>query len=192
MNIIEDGTGKGYQAKVDSENRIQSFATSISESQEKTIVGNAFTVGTSMPIDLTGTTESAVLFFDNNGDDDIVVTNIFVLVSGTTAPVGVSIVRNPNAITPDTGTKGGSVTNSNFGSSNLPNITVIDGEEGATFQENNIWNYYFIETAYFSALGPFVLSKGSNFGVGVTQPSNNISMNINVGFSFYTKEKNGK
>ncbi len=186
---IKDGTGNEYQVKVDSINRIHTNSLTISENLNKTIDGDAYTVGTTTPISLTSDTPSAAFFCKNNGTEDIVVRKIFILFDGNvggTGTTGVGVVRNPVSISPE-GPTGGLLTNSNFGSSKEVDITAIDGADGATFESNNIWNFYNTSDEYFTSEESFVLPKGASFGALVFPPSGNTSLNINIGFSFYVK-----
>ena len=44
--FIQDGTGKGFSAKVDSSNRLRTFSTTLSEYDFVTAQGRAFNVNT--------------------------------------------------------------------------------------------------------------------------------------------------
>lgn len=185
--IIEDGTGTGKSAKVDENNRLLSYAISTTEIQYKTVAGNAYTVGTTEPIQLTGVTQSAIFYLRNNSSDDMVFTKTSILISGTTDATNVIIIRNPLSITPNTGFSGGILTNSNFGEFSIPNITATNGAEEAILEGGTPWIVYYPTTPYFSADDTFVLPKGASFGIEVTPPSSNTKININIAFVFYTK-----
>lgn len=98
-NTIEDGTGKGFYAKVDEANRI--FTRSVNENEFEHAVRNerSFNVNTEF-ITISTAGENALLYLKNNGDSDIVLTGWFIGTAdsaGTATGVGplVKVYFNP-------------------------------------------------------------------------------------------------
>lgn len=98
---IEDGSGQGFSAKVDQDNRL--FMRGVTEDEFEHAVrnGRSFNVNTQFISITTGsTTEHAILYIKNNEDTDIVLGAWFVGTagaSGTTFGVGplLSVYYNP-------------------------------------------------------------------------------------------------
>ena len=76
-SIIEDGTGQGFFAKVDSDNRLRTSAVSEDGLVNGSELGNAFNVNTEF-IPLSGSGEQPILYFKNNGSKDVVISNWFI------------------------------------------------------------------------------------------------------------------
>lgn len=93
--FIQDGTGKGYLAKVDSENRLSAFAIMLSEYDHETAKGRAFNVNTQ---DLTpaSSSETPVFYLKNDNADDIVIEAWFFGVGGP--QTGAAAVGTPSVI----------------------------------------------------------------------------------------------
>ena len=64
MDMIEDGVGQGYKAKVDNLNRLHTHGTTRSEEEFGAIKGQTYNVNTST-ISLTSASESAVFYCKN-------------------------------------------------------------------------------------------------------------------------------
>lgn len=74
--IIKDGTGKGYESKVDSKNRLSVRSVSADEEFSAAVAGNAYNLNTGL---ITGVgSDSALLYGKNTGDNDFVVTSLIV------------------------------------------------------------------------------------------------------------------
>lgn len=75
--IITDGTGKGFLAKVDGQNRLLTRSTADTRYDEASISGESFNVNTEF-VSITVGTETPLLYFKNNEPDDIVVVGWFI------------------------------------------------------------------------------------------------------------------
>ena len=67
MAVIEDGTGTGKQAKVNSVNRLVTQATSTSSALQATIDGNAWNINTG-DVTLTSNAVAACMYFKNTSE----------------------------------------------------------------------------------------------------------------------------
>ena len=65
--IIEDGTGNGYKAKVDSQNRLRTLAISEGFNVDAASNGENFNINTGV-MNLTSANESAVAYFKNKSN----------------------------------------------------------------------------------------------------------------------------
>lgn len=100
---INDGTGNGFSAKVDSGNRLLTRSVSNTEYELAITEGRAFnvnteflTIGTASP----PTTENAILYLKNNEDEDIIIVAWFIGTAdsqGTATDVGplLKVYTNP-------------------------------------------------------------------------------------------------
>jgi hypothetical protein len=126
--IIENGVGDGVKALVDKNNQLHVFAVTENEQNSAAEHGDLYNVNTGL-VALTGTSDSAVLYFKNaespvNGESNIIITSMIFGIfdrSGTvTDDPMATVIRNPTAgtIVDDANTTGLIKSNSNFGSSN--------------------------------------------------------------------------
>lgn len=76
--FIQDGTGKGYFAQVDSSNKLAIRGTTETNFQENSKAGDAFNVNTQLvSFASTGTTETPLLYLVNNEAYDVELVNWF-------------------------------------------------------------------------------------------------------------------
>ena len=85
--MIGDGTGHGYQAKVDNLNRLHTHGTVRTEEEFGAIAGQTYNVNTST-ISLTSANESAVLYFKNESNENVFISNIGFLLGNSTGGAG--------------------------------------------------------------------------------------------------------
>ena len=179
--IIEDGTGKGFLAKVDSTNKLEVRAVSLPSRSSAVQLEEGFEIGT-LPVTFTGTSETALLFVKNNGSTLILEVFEF---SGAESTGGTSDVcllklyQLPTGIT--NGTPGGAV-NSRFGSSKSLKVDVEigDGSTSAVSGGSLFGGSYvkYVGQAVFD--GPWVLPQGQSVALTVTPPASNTSMPLGV------------
>ena len=187
---IQDGTGKGFIAKVDSNNRVHVDAISEGNYSAASDLGDAYTINSGY-IALTGSSDtSAILFVKNNGDNPIGLVRFNLnnkASAGTTETHGRFVFyRNPGAMTGGTGT---SVTprNLNFGSSNTLTLSTEIGQNAASFTNTSeafgspvipLQNQLFIDSVV-------VLPKGTSVGISYVTPASNTSVQVAVGLNVY-------
>lgn len=83
---ILDGTGRGYLAQVDDENRLVVYATTLPLLESKSQQGEAFNLNTGL-VPITVATETPLLYFLNAGISDVTIAAFFIGV-GTSTLVG--------------------------------------------------------------------------------------------------------
>ena len=187
---IEDGTGKGYIAKVDANNRVHVDAISNDNYAAASTLGDAYTINSGY-ITLTGSsTTNALLFVENNGDNDLGLVRFNLnnkASAGTSETHGRFIFyRNPGAMT---GGTGATITprNLNFGSSNTLTLSTERGQNVASFTNTS--------EAFGSPVVPLqtitfidsvaVIPKGTSLGVSYVTPDSNTSIQVAVGLNVY-------
>lgn len=73
---IQDGSGKGYQAKIDNENRMFTRSVNSTEFDVQTIKGLAYNINTEH-ISVSVGTETPILYLKNNDNNVLVLANFF-------------------------------------------------------------------------------------------------------------------
>lgn len=178
---IQDGTGKGYVAGVDSKNRLITSTINETTFQHASEQGDAFFLGTPS-ITLTNAAESAVFFIENNEDQPLIIGEFFITADATTGGTPnmfkVSWYKNPTNIS---GTLSSSL-NQNFGSSNELDATIRFGAQGAGVSGGTLVATLSFPIGQFNKLeANLVLEKGSSFAITVTPPTGNTSMPVIFG-----------
>lgn len=190
-NIIEDGTGSGFRAKVDENNRIATNSVVKTSSLFGTLKGMTFSfAGGSMV--LTTANASALLYVKNNEDLDLIVESVrFQAFDSTGGASGIptwSILKNPTAGTIISGGTVANPSNANFGSQNTINVTLLRGGEGFTFTDGVVHANIFgdrIPHRISIDGADFVIPRGSAIGIRVTPPAGNTSWTVSSGFRGY-------
>lgn len=185
---ILDGTGRNIKAKVSVDNRLYTQSVNRSEREEQSLVGEAYIIGTGF-VNLTNSSTSAVLYFKNNEDADLVITRFLVGVKksagGTENFVTGIIYKNPTSMVSGTGNPL-AINNVNFGSSNTVDSDSEIGQQGASLAGGS---------AYLATVAPTesltsedastILPKGSSIGVFITPPPGNTSIDVSVGINLH-------
>ena len=178
--IIDDGSGKGFSAKVDECLRVHTHAFTICADTSATINGDVFDICTGI-ITLTNAAESGLLYIKNNENDDLIISLQFVNLGTSTNGVGESTVTF--YLSPTTGTLiacGCCLTalNRRIGASCTLTADILKGAQGRTITNGNAITF---PSTGFASNSPFVMPKGSTFAVSVTPPTSNTSMPVAVG-----------
>jgi hypothetical protein len=135
QNLIQDGTGKGYFAKVSSNNRLTTESVVISAEDDSIRQGEGWQI-TSAPVAFTASTQSAILYIKNNGSRNFVLDRAVLVLGTATGAAGdwtFQVLRNPE----ETGTiisnaVAAGISNSNHGSAKTPDATSFRGVQGDT------------------------------------------------------------
>ena len=133
--IIKDGTGSGYLAKVTQSNRVLVEAVGIFGEDEAIRFGEGWQIA-SGPVAFTAATQSAILYVRNDGEQALILDRAVLILGTATGGAGdwsFRTIRNPGA----TGTLvsnavAAGVSNSNHGSNKAPNATAYRGVQGDT------------------------------------------------------------
>lgn len=191
MFMIEDGTGTGKKAKVNTRNRVEVEGVTVSSAQDAAGDGLLFLVGAGK-INLTSANESAVFFVENTGDATFEIVN-FTFTAGamTGAAAGsmytVRLYKNPTAITGTTTLA--NAANTNFGSSNSVEATLLGGSEGAALTGGTLSGEALFPASAFTRFNVyFYVPKGSSFGVTVQPAAGNTSADVDLFFDAYIEE----
>jgi hypothetical protein len=190
--IIQDGSGKGYATKVDSNNRIHTDSVTFGRSELEVEIGNGYNINTGV-INLTSANKSAILYFINNEDDPIVITSMFYLIGNSTGGTGdvlATVLRNPTTGTLIDGAVAAEMpaVNRNFGSSRTLSSNTYKGAEGNTFTNGTkIIESIFNQSPQRHVLnvGDLVLTKGSSIGFDITPAASNTSLDVEIAFSCF-------
>jgi hypothetical protein len=183
---IGDGTGNGYETKVDSENRLHVDSVSRSQIQQAALKSNAFNINTGS-ITLTSANASGIFYIKNNEGSPLVLNEILVIIGATTGGSGdalIEIIKNPTTGTLISGaTDVDSTCNRDFGSAKILTADQYKGAEGNTITDGEI--YASTTRSSFGTLVEFnsstiVLRKGNSLAVRYTPPASNTSQDVTV------------
>lgn len=125
--VIEDGTGKGFAARIDADNRVYTRTVEENEFEHAVRNGRAFNVNTEF-LTITTAGDNALLYLKNNGDEDIILTGWFIGTgdpAGTATGVGptVKVIYNPTGGTIISSASPVTLVNRQAGSSETFDIT---------------------------------------------------------------------
>lgn len=185
---LKDGTGKGYQAKVDINNRLEVSSITETISANKTHLGYSYNINTGT-IALTSANESALLYLKNTGINPIVITALFYLLGNSdgTGDTLVQVIKNPTTGTLVSGGTTVTPINRHFSSSRALTATTKKGVEGSTITDGTV----VIESIFNSvgrktvSVGAIILTQGNSIAIEMTPPSGNGAMNVQMAIALY-------
>jgi|TARA_Y100000310_G_scaffold121659_1_gene120405 hypothetical protein len=189
-----DGSGDGYQMKIDSQ--LRAYTNSIDQSIESYYVnnGHAYAVNTGN-ISLTSGNKSALLYMLNNEDEDIVISAFVFLLGNTTGGSGedilVQIEKNPTGGTLISGGTAFDPINRDFGSANTLSATILKGAEGSTLTGGTVaFQSLLTGVGRTPVVLQVVIPKGVSVGITVTPPASNTSMNVQLATPLFLNKFN--
>jgi len=192
MEQIQDGTGRGYSAKVDANNRIHTDTVSTPREQNAASAGNSFNVNTGIITLTNASTKNAVMYLKNNEDSDLVVVLMLFQTGASTGGSGnilVDVIRNPTTGTIVSGATSVEINqNKNFGSSRTLDATAYVGATGLTFTNGSkIFESILATTTQRIPIetGGIVIPKGASIGINLTTSAGNTSMACEFALSCY-------
>lgn len=191
---IKDGTGAGYNVKVDREGRAHTDTVQRSFLELAVLEGNGFNLNTGA-ISLTDATESAVLFIKSDNDAPLVIKEIIVIAGASTGGTGdatIRIYKNPidgtivsNAVDLPT------ISNRNFSSAKVLDGQYYKGAQGATTTAGSVFSdttrSSFVAPVNFDA-ADIVLEKGNSLAVTFQPQTGNTSQSIKVAVTCFLDE----
>ena len=187
--VIKDGkTGK--TARVDSRNRLNTFAISETAPTDAAINGDLYNVNTGI-ITLTSGTVSSLMFLKNDDTVNWVVSRVFYNASASTGGTGrwlADVVANPTDGTLISAGTDFTAFNLNFGSPESLAATLKKGAEGSTLTDGEVRVSTLVPSAGARVLIPFdsvILEPGSSLAIQITPPTGNTSMEIQVGVNLH-------
>jgi len=180
--ILKDGTGSGYQMRIDGNNRAHVQAVTIPENEFATENEDSYNLNTGV-ITLTSDSETPVMYVKNNDTRDLHIRAIAVGLGPTTGGSGgipvIKMIRNPKDGTITSGSDIAVSSNRNFGSAKA---LVADQKVGATGLTMTGGTDHLI---LFQGAGDRLLASidevipvGSTVGITVTPQSGNTSMDV--------------
>lgn len=184
--LIKDGTGGGYEAKVDSNNRVHALAVSSSISQAAGVSGDTFNFNTDV-ISLTTANKSAVAYIKNNSINDIYIDPVGFLLGNSTGGTGnlrLEIIKNPTQGTIiDNAADVPILENKNAGSSKQLDALTYKGAEGDTIGNGSLWYATLLPSAatvYTIGTGSLILKGGNSLGINVVPQLSNTAMDVMI------------
>ena len=197
--IIQDGTGKSYAAKVDIDGRLHVDSIGTDRESYSSQSGTSFNLNTGRITLTNAATVNAVMYVKNNEDFPLVLTNLFYPTGASTGGSGnifVSLIRNPTAGTIVSGATAGDINvNRNFGSSRALNVTFYKGATGTTFTDGTVALESILATAtqrIAVSAGAITLPKGASVGINFTTPTGNTSMIVEFAIACYLETEEGQ
>jgi hypothetical protein len=186
---IESGIGNGRLLAVDDTNRAKVRAVTESTAIEAATEGEQFII-TSGSITLTNASASAVLWFQNEQDYDLIMDRIIfsagVSTGGTTNVCTIASKINPTGLTSGASTEAIDI-NSNFGSTKTLDTSSSEvGAQGATIDGgNNGPAFYFPDKLTSTFETQVVLQKGTGIAFTVTPPTSNTSLAVSIAINVH-------
>lgn len=195
-SVLEDGSGNGYKAKVDSNKRLQVKSISEGFNVEAALLGDNYNIN-SGSVTLTSANESAVFYFKSNETKTFIIEEIIVILGTSTGGSGdivIDVIKNPmNGTIISTATAVTTNENRNFASSKEIDADVYKGTEGATFTDGDL----FADTTRTGSsvinldADVIVLEKDNSIGVNITPQTGNTNMDIKVALVGFLFDQNG-
>jgi hypothetical protein len=194
--IIEDGTGTGRKAQVNSGNRLYTRAVSNTEGQEANTDGDAYNINTGY-VTLTNAVDTPLLYVKNNELKSLYIEGIAFGVQPSTGGVSTektyaTVIRNPTAGTiVSNATDAPIKSNRNYGNQNIFDADVFVGGTGSTLTDGE--DHLIIQLSEgnraFAAVNE-VIPKGASIAIKIKPPTSNTSMDIYTALVCYLKEPN--
>ena len=176
--IIKDGTGSNSSAGVNDNNRLLVDSITRPDRQDIATLGEAYLIGTGPVTLTTAGAPSAVLYFKNNEEEDLIVTRFLISCAFSTGASATEntllgiIYKNPTGMSSGS-TNPLAINNVNFGSNNTIDSNSEIGADSASLTGS--------PSAYFSIYAPLetltaedattILPKGSSIGVVIIPPA---------------------
>ena len=191
--IIDDGTGKGISAKVDSDYRLYTNAVTREEVQLSVYLGSGFNINTGL-VDVTNAgVDNAIWYLKNDGSEDVVIYEILIILGTSTGGVGdgtLKVIRNPTGGTIVSGalTVEANV-NRNFSSSNALEVITYKGATGSTLTGGDTLgstNRNGASVINFTST-PFLLKTGNTVGVTWSAATGNTSQSVRIATTVFIR-----
>ena len=190
---VQDGTGSGKSARVNSGNRLYTRGVDSTEGQQANLNGQAFNINTGY-ITLTNAVDTPVLYLKNNEDFDLIIEAIAVGIQPSTGGVSteepyITVVRQPSSGTIISNATAVDInSNRNYASSNSLDVDAYKGATGNTISggEDHLLIQQSDGGRAFATIDG-VLPKGTALGVKIKPPTSNTSMDVYVAVICYLR-----
>ncbi len=190
---IQDGTGKGFSAEVDSDNRLHTNTVSRNEVEQSIFLGNGYNINTGLVSITNAGVDNAVWYLKNDGTDDVVIQEILIILGTSTGGSGdgtLKVFRNPTSGTIISGAlEVEANVNRNFSSSNQLDVTTYKGATAATFTDGTTFgstNRSGSAVINFTST-PFLLKKGNSVGITWAAATSNTSQTVRVATTAFVR-----
>lgn len=192
MSFIEDGSGNGYLARVNGNNRLYTNSVVVSENLQATKIGRSFNINTGV-ITLTDAADTPILYLKNNDTEDLHITAIAVGVGPSTGGSGgipkITVVRNP--VTIDFSTAVDINSNRNYGSAQTITADAYKGATGDTMTDGDD-HIIFFQTSngrLFATIDEMV-PTGSSIGIKFDPQTGNTSQDVYAALICHLEDPN--
>jgi len=195
-DVIKDGTGKGFQARVNTDNELEVKSVQESEALFANKIGDAFNINTGFVV-LSNAVDTPVLYLKNTDEKELIIEAValgmFNSANGSaTADVYATFIRNPTTgtIITSTPTDVDIMSNRNYTSSKTFPGTAYKGATGDTMTDGDDHILVRSSTNSRGFIGiNEVLPQGSSFGVKIKPPTSNTAMTVYVAVICYLHDK---
>ena len=191
--ILDDGTGSGSRAKVDSNNRLYTNAISRAEVEQSILIGNGYNINTGLVSITNAGVDNAVWYFKNDGSLDVILFEILIILGTSTGGVGdgtLKVFRNPTGGTIISGALAVEANvNRNFASSNILDVTTYKGATGSTLTGGDTFgstNRSGTAVINFSST-PIVLKTGNSIGITWSAATSNTAQSVRIATTVFTR-----
>ena len=179
---LEDGTGRGYEQKVDANNDAHVRAITRNDDHASTEDGDSYNINSGL-ITLTGVVESGILYVKNNETRDFEIDSIEAILGpstggATTDTTRVRIYKNPTTGTLiSTATAADTNSNRNFGSSKTLASDAYKGAEAETITDGSVHIEVLISPGTREIFEiDEILTKGDSIAISFEPNDSNTSM----------------
>jgi len=191
--ILDDGTGTGVSAKVDSNKRLYTNSVTREEVELAVFLGNGYNINTGL-IDITNAgVDNALWYLKNDGSSDVVIYEILIILGASTGGVGqgtLKVFRNPTGGTIVSGALSVEANvNRNFASSNALDVTTFKGATASTLTGGVTLGSTNRDTASvinFTST-PFLLKTGNTVGITWAAATSNTSQSVRIATTAFVR-----
>lgn len=191
MATIQDATGNGFEAAVDSTNRLLVESVSLRSREEAVLLGVSYEIGTLQTLAVD--TELAFLYVKNNSERTLVIERFEF--SGTASTGGAGNTMQLTLYNDSTMTNGtaSAAVNANFASSLTldADIEVGNGSTSTVSGGSPFGSSYITFEGASIFHGPWALPRGSQIVMAGTPPTGNTSMGFTVRMLTHLQRSDG-
>ena len=192
-DFIQDGTGTGYRAKVNSSNRLTVDSIETTAESLASSMGDSFNVSNDI-VEITSDAQTALIHINNTNSEDWIITRVYFHFGGSTGGVGSGefcMVKNATAGTLISG--GATVTpvNANFASAKLLVGEFLQGTDGSTVTDGTEFLRTIVPSFTSRNIIPFdsvVIPPGASLSLQFKPPAGNTSLKAQLGVNFFRRE----
>ena len=181
--MLKDGTGKGYLAKINSDNQLITRATAVTQHTKSAVDGHYHEVHSGQ-ITLVNATETGIIYLKNGDNNNIIIDKVFIDIWSSTGGSGggtMKYYKNPTI----TGGTDIIPTNTNFSKNDdltgtfKKSLTTVTGG-------TNWWTGYFDDaTSIVIDEEKICIPNGYSFVITCAAPTGNTSMIIAINIALY-------